>query len=122
MTERIQKLTELTLKGKMYAEPVKTDFDRMDLFLSKQKMEVKRICEYIQNQEPIIGKYSSMTGFFNFDDSVVGDIFQQNGHKNTREVLNNFYCKHIDNLSAMDWQHGTSDYRNILSVGICGII
>ena len=36
--------------------------------------------------------------------------------------MHEFYCKHIDNLSSMDWQHGTSDYRKVLEIGICGII
>ena len=47
MTERIQKLTQLTLEGKMYVTPVKTEFDRMDILLSQTKRDVKRICEYI---------------------------------------------------------------------------
>ena len=75
MIERIAKLTELTLNGDMFVETVKTEFDREDLFLPKSEMEVKRICEYILNQQPKITKYSKMTGFFRFDGSVVGDAF-----------------------------------------------
>jgi len=33
----------------MYVEPVKTEFDREDLFLPKSEMEIKRLCEYILN-------------------------------------------------------------------------
>ena len=47
MIERIEKLTELTLSGEMYVNPIKTKFDREDLFLSENEMQVKRICEYI---------------------------------------------------------------------------
>lgn len=122
MNERIQKLTDLTLDGKMYVEPVKTKFDRMDLFLSDQERNVKRICEYILNQQPLITKYSRFTGIFRFDDSVIGDIFTRVGHKNTDKLMRDFFCKSIDNLSTLDWQHGTSDYRRVLSVGIVGII
>lgn len=122
MVERIEKLMNLTLEGKMYVNPVKTDFDKMDLFLSEQEKDVKRICEYILNQQPVITKYSCFTGFFNFDDSVVGDVFRRLGHRKTDEFMSEFYCKHIDNLSSMDWQHGTSDYKRVLSVGIVGII
>ena len=57
MIERIEKLTELTLSGDMFVETVKTEFDREDLFLSENEMQVKRICEYILNQEPKITKY-----------------------------------------------------------------
>ena len=52
MNKRIEKLTELTLDGEMYVSPIDTEFDREDLFLPKSKMEVKRLCECILNQEP----------------------------------------------------------------------
>lgn len=122
MNERIEKLTKLTLDGKMYVKAVKTNFDRMDLFLSDEEKDVKRICEYILNQQPLMTKYSRLTGLFRFNESVKGDIFTRIGHKNTDETLDAFYCKSIDNLSSMDWQHGASDYRKDLSVGIVGII
>ena len=122
MNKRIGYLLDKTLKGEMYATPIKTEYDRMDLFLSDQERDVKRICEYILNQQPLLTKYSAFTGFFVFDGSVVGDVFQRSGHKNMREFFSKFYCKHIDNLSSMDWQHGTSDYRKVLSIGIVGIL
>ncbi|MBS7299000.1 MAG: hypothetical protein KIG65_07965 [Eubacteriales bacterium] len=122
MNKRIEKLEKLTLDGKMLVEPIKTNFDRMDLFLDSQERDVKRICEYVLNQQPLITKYSRFTGLFRFDGSVIGDVFSRAGHKNTNELIKDFYCKSIDNLSSMDWQHGTSDYRKVLSVGIVGII
>ena len=122
MTERIEKLTQKVLKGEMYVDTVKTDFDREDLFLSKSEMEVKRICEYILNQEPKITEYSAMTGFFNFDGSVVGDAFRRGGHKATQEIMSEFYLQPLDNLSTMEWQHATADYKKVLEKGISGII
>lgn len=122
MNERIKKLEKMTLDGKMYVEPVATKFDRMDLFLSDRERDIKRICEYILNQKPLLTKYSGFTGFFRFDGSVIGDVFMRSGHKNTADLVKDFYCKSIDNLSSMDWQHGTSDYRKVLSIGIIGII
>lgn len=122
MNDRIEKLTELTLSGEMYVNPIKTGFDREDLFLSENKMQVKRICEYILNQEPKITKYSKCTGFFRFDGSVVGDAFCRSGHNATQEVLNLFYMKPVDNLSTMEWQHATGDYGKVLNNGIVGII
>jgi len=122
MNERIKHLEKLTMSGEMFVQPIATRFDRMDLLLTQQQKDVKRICEYIINQEPKITKHSAFTGFFNFDGSVIGDIFRRDGHKNTSEILAEFYCKHIDNLSSMDWQHGTADYRRVLSVGMSGII
>ncbi|MBE6999075.1 MAG: hypothetical protein E7428_02695 [Ruminococcaceae bacterium] len=122
MTERIQRLTELTLQGKMYADTVKTVYDEADLLLPRQQMESKRICEYILNQEPKLTEYSVLTGFFNFDGSIVGDAFRRGGHKATQEAFHLFYLKPIDNLSTMEWQHATADYTKILNRGICGII
>lgn len=122
MTERIKNLTKLTLSGQMYAEPTKTVFDEADLLLPRQQMESKRICEYILNQEPKLTEYSCMTGFFNFDGSVVGDAFRRSGHKTTEEAFELFYLKPIDNLSTMEWQHATADYTKVLNKGIRGII
>lgn len=122
MNERIKELEKLTLDGKMYVKSIKTEFDRMDLFLGDQERDVKRICEYILNQQPMITKYSKFTGLFRFDKSVIGDVFTRIGHKNTSELEKYFYCKSIENLSSMDAQHGTSDYRKVLSKGIVGII
>ena len=122
MTERIKKLTELTLSGQMYADTIKTVFDESDLLLPRQQQESKRICEYILNQEPKLTEYSCLTGFFNFDGSVVGDAFRRGGHKATKDAQRLFYCKVVDNLSTMEWQHATADYTKVLSGGIKGLI
>lgn len=122
MNERIEKLTKMTLKGEMFVNPVHTEFDRTDLFLPRQKREVKRLCEYILNQEPLITPYSTMTGFFRFDGSVVGDAFNRSGHKYTQEFMDSFYLKPIDNISTMEWQHATADYKKVLKKGLKGII
>ena len=123
MNKRINELVKLTLAGKMYATTKTTEFNREDLFLSRQEMESKRICEYILNQEPVLTEYSKMTGFFNFDYSgVVGDAFRRMGHKAFTEVINNFYKIPVDNLSTFEWQHATSDYKKVLEKGISGII
>ena len=122
MNDRIKALCDKTLKGEMFVQTVTTEFDREDLFLSETERDVKRICEYILNQEPKLTEHSALTGFFRFDGSVVGDVFHRAGHPNTNAFMKEFYCKHIDNLSSMDWQHGTSDYRKVLKIGMCGII
>jgi pyruvate-formate lyase len=122
MNTRISELTKLTLEGKMYANPVAVEFDREDLFLSKQKRESKRLCEFILNQEPVLTEYSKMTGFFNSDGSVVGDAFRRMGHEATQKILSDFYLKPVDNLSTMEWQHATADYKKVLEKGIKGIM
>lgn len=122
MTDRIRELARMTLAGKMYVSPVKTEFDRMDLFLPEEEKNVKRLCEYIRNQEPFIGAYSTMTGVFSFDGSVVGDAFNRSGHIHTSELVAAFYLKPVERLSVNEWQHATADYTRVLNVGITGIM
>lgn len=122
MNKRIHELTKLTLEGKMYAATTATEYDREDLFLSRQQRESKRLCEYILNQKPVLTEYSKMTGFFNCDSSVVGDAFRRMGHKAFSEIKSNFYLKAIDNLSTFEWQHATADYKKVLEKGIKGIV
>lgn len=122
MNDRIKALCDKTLKGEMFVNPVKTEFSREDIFLSDTERDVKRICEYILNQEPLITEYQTMTGFFRFDGSVVGDAFNRSGHKRTEEVMSEFYCKPIDNLVTMEWQHATADYNKVFKKGMSGII
>ena len=122
MNERIRRLTELTLSGKMYVSAVKTEYDDCDEKCTREQIESERICKYILNQEPMLTEYSTLTGFFNFDGSVVGDAFRRGGHRATEEALSLFYLKPIDNLSTMEWQHATADYSKVLGRGIRGII
>ena len=122
MNDRIQALCDLTMAGKMFAEQVPTTYDEADLLLPKHEMQSKRICEYILNQEPVLTEYSAMTGFFNFDASVVGDAFRRYGYAGTRKANMLFYRKITDGLSTMEWQHATADYTKILKKGFHGIL
>ena len=121
MTERIKKLTDLVLQGKMYVDTVKTEY-KYEKNLTKEQNEVEHLCKYILNQEPKIVEYSAFTGNFLFDGSVVGDAFKRGGHKNNQKALDKYYLKPIDNLSTMEWQHATADYKRVLENGIIGII
>ena len=122
MNERISALCNLTMKGEMYVGPIATEFDRMDIFLSETERDVKHICEYILNQEPKLTEFQTMSGFFRFDGSVPGVAFNRSGHKHTAELMKDFYLKQIDNLSVMEWQHATADYKEVLRIGISGIV
>ncbi len=121
MNERIKKLTQKTLSGEMYVKPIKTNYDKCDLFLSPLKMSCKRLCEYIKNQEPLITDESCFTGVINFDGSVEGDVFSRIGHKNFGTALENFYNKPVDNLLTFEWQHSAGDFGKIINNGIKGI-
>ena len=122
MTERIAKLTEMTLSGSMYPEINSVDFDRSDYFLCERKRNVKRLCEFIRAQNPRLTEYQTMMGSIRFDGSVVGDAFHRSGHRGMNTLREHFYLKHIDNLSTCEWQHATADYKKVLEKGISGII
>ena len=122
MEERIEKLAALTLEGKLYNTPVKTAYSVEDLFLPEITMSAKRAAEYIGAQEPVVTEYSAMTGQFNFDGSVEGDIFHRSGHKNFGIACAAFYNKPLCNLSTFEWQHSTADYTYVLNHGIDGIL
>ena len=121
MTERIGKLVKKTVAGGMYVSPVKTDYDRCDLFLSPIKMSAKRVCEYIRNQEPLIVPESCFTGLITFDGSVEGDVFNRSGHKNFNIAWEKFYNKPVDNLLTFEWQHSVGDFAKIINGGIVSI-
>lgn len=118
MNERIEKLVNKTVSGEMYVYPVKTEYDRCDLFLPPVKMSAKRVCEYIRNQEPLIVPESCFTGLIKFDNSVEGDIFGRPGHANFGKACNNFYNQPVDNLLTFEWQHSAGDFGKIITGGI----
>lgn len=123
MNERIEKLTELTLKGKMYPMHTEAEYNRMDMFLPEHIMQARRIHDYILAQEPVLTEYQTMTGAFTFDWSgVVGDAFMRAGHKGTHAIMSAFYLKPIDNLVTMEWQHATADFNRVIRLGIRGLI
>lgn len=121
MNERIKILADKTVKGEMYVQPITTEYDREDLFLSPVKMSGKRVCEFILNQEPLITQENCFTGLIKFDDSVEGDIFNRLGHKNFAEAWNNFYNKPVHGLTTFEWQHSVGNFNNIITRGLIGI-
>lgn len=121
MTERIEFLTKKTVAGEMYVEPVKTEYDRTDLFLSPVKMSGKRVCEYIANQDIMILEESCFAGLMKFDGSVEGDIFGRSGHENFQIAMKHFYNKPVDNLLTFEWQHSVGDFGKVIKYGLVGI-
>ncbi len=123
MTDRIKKLTELTMANKLAPETVVPEFDRADWFLPQMHRESKRICEFILAQEPVITEYNEFTGLICFfTKEVVGDAFSRNGHYKLKNIEHLFYLKSIDNISTYESQHAAADYERVLKVGIKGII
>lgn len=121
MNDRIKELVNKTVSGEMYVYPVKTEYDRCDLFLPHIKMSAKRVCEYIRNQEPLIVPESCFTGLIKFDGSVEGDVFSRLGHENLKKVDKSFYNRPVDNLLTFEWQHSVGDFGKIINSGIIGV-
>ena len=122
MNERIKKLAELTVTGKMWVPIMHTEYDRCDYFLSPVKMSGKRACEYIENQTFLIPEECCFTGLFRFDGSVEGDIFHRLGHRSFRESRQFFANKPVENLLIFEWQHSVADFEKIIKKGLTGIL
>ena len=120
MTERIKQLTNLTLKGDMYVCPVKTEFDREDIFLSPLTMNAKRTKEYILAQNPIINDDTALTGYLRFEGEVMGDNFYRSGHKNYSQMNELFYNKPIKDLVVFEFQHSVADFEKVIKIGLKG--
>ena len=121
MLERIQKLADLTVAGKMYIEHTDTAYGREDIFLSPLTMQAKRAAEYILNQKPFVNEYTALTGYLRFCGDVMGDIFNRNGHANFAEMMKAFYNKPVDGLCTFEWQHSVGDYEKVIKGGIAGL-
>ena len=121
MNERIKKLVDETVAGRMWVDPIRTEYDREDFFLSPVKMSGKRVCEYILNQEPMILEESCFTGLMRFDGTVEGDIFHRPGHKNFQVLKDLFQNKPVRNLLTFEWQHSVGDFEKIIKKGLSGI-
>ena len=122
MEERIRRLVERTVEGKMFVAPVKTEHRKEDLFLSEMKRSAKRICEYILNQEPLLTEDSCFTGLIKFDGlSAEGDIFHRLGYPHFRALNREFYARPIDNLLTFEWQHSVGDFGTVIQKGLRGI-
>lgn len=123
MTERIEKLTELTLNGKMYPIGKKVEFDRMDLFLPKSKRTVKRIHDYVLAQKNLLTEYQTIVRPCILDASQVeADYMHYGATEDARKLCSLFYAKPIAHLSTFEWQHATPDYNRILKIGVKGLI
>ena len=120
MTERIKKLYDMTVKGEMYIEHTETKYDRKDIFLPPVIMSAKRSKEYILNQKPYVSEYTALTGYLRFNGDVMGDIFNRNGHRNYKMLMDNFYNKPVDGLCTFEWQHSVADFEKVIKIGIKG--
>ena len=73
MTERIEKLVELVLRGALFPQITPVEYDREDLLLPPVARSAKRLREYLLAQEPILndstwsksGAKSAPQGFAN---------------------------------------------------------
>ena len=121
MNERIKKLVEYTLAGKMRPQKTPVLYDREDILLPPLEKSLKRVCEYILAQTPVLCEESAMTGLLLFDGSVEGDVFHRAGHTAFGSALSHFYNKPLHNLVTLEWQHSTANFEEIIQIGIVGI-
>ncbi|MBE6454787.1 MAG: hypothetical protein E7017_07935 [Alphaproteobacteria bacterium] len=121
MNERIKMLADMTVKGQMYIEHTKTEYNREDIFLSPVIMSAKRSKEYILNQKPFVSELTALTGYLRFKGDVMGDIFNRCGHDNFQKMMSEYYNKPIDGLCTFEWQHSVADFEKVIKIGIDGL-
>ncbi len=123
MTERIKKLTELTLNGEMYPQGQKVNFDRADFFLSKSERTAKRLHDYVVAQKNLLTEYQSLVRLNVLDGSLIeADYMHYGSTESARTLLTYFYNQPYENLITFEWQHATPNYNDILKCGIRGLI
>ncbi len=121
MDERIRRISEEVKAGNCWFETTPTEYDRLDVLLEPVEMSAKRVCEYILNQKPQFSPYNAFAGYLRFDGTVEGDVFNRPGHKAFAQMLDNFYCKPLNNLATMEWQHSEGNFKKIIDIGLDGI-
>ncbi len=121
MKKRISEINRAVMAGERWFRTTAIEYDRMDLLLDPIEMSAKRVYEYIVGQVPQITEHNALAGYLRFDGSVEGDIFNRPGHKAWNEVRSQFYLKHIDNLSSMEWQHSCGNFKRVIDIGIDGL-
>lgn len=119
MTERIQKLTALIKHTDIFGEQTAAEYDPMDQALPTAVFNAKRITEYILAQKPYLTESNRFPGVLHYYNAgVPGDLFSRVGHSACGAALQEFYCKHRDNLVVFEWQHSTPDYEKIIRFGV----
>lgn len=122
MDKRIEVLTKLTLDGKMYPDITDIEFDRNDIFLSKPKMTVKRLHDFVMAQTPKLTDYQAVPSTIALSKIEIGSPYHNHQFENITKLLHTFYSKPIDNLSTFEWQHATADYKKVIAMGISGLL
>lgn len=119
MTERIQKLTALIKHTDIFGEQTAVEYDPMDLALPTAVFNAKRITEFILAQKPYLTDSNRFPGVLHYYNAgVPGDLFSRVGHSACGAAIQEFYCKHRDNLVVFEWQHSTPDYEKIIRFGV----
>ncbi len=121
MQKRIEQMANDIILGKMWFNTTSVEYDRLDLLMDPVEMQAKRLYEYITAQKPQISPLSALAGYFRFDGSVEGDIFNRVGHKNFGLIGKYFYNKPISGLCTFEWQHSEGNFERVIRMGINSI-
>ncbi len=122
MNDRIKKLLDLVVDGKMRPVAVEPKYDWQDEVLPDAERNTKRVCEYIMAQNPVIKDESMLTGYMIFEGEVLGDIFTRNGHENFKKLKTKTYNQPTDNLVTFEWQHATGQFEKVIKIGYKGLL
>lgn len=123
MNARIEKMVRNVFENDIYPKARETEYDKLDLLLPDLVRNTKRLCKYMLNQEVYIADDALFAGQTRFTKCPYpSDVFRRTGHARFGELLDELYCKQIDNLVSFEWQHSTPNYENIINYGIDGLL
>ena len=136
MTERVINLAKQIRQEDIVPQPVKVEYDPLDMALPEAILNAKRIVEFILAQPVYLTDTNRFTGMMRFGAAgVPGDVFTRAGHRNIHLAAEKFYAwsqavndhdnpnwqeKYQENLVCLEWQHSAPNYRYIIENGIEG--
>lgn len=121
VNERIAKLVKAAREGEIFPPFKQIEYDEFDLKMADPLRIAKRLSEYMEAQPPYFSEDNELVGMLRFDGSVEGPLFPRTGHKFFGETAHKFYCKQMENLTSLEWQHSNADFGKVINTGLEGI-
>jgi len=118
LTREMIALAESLKTTDLYPQPVGVEYDKADYMLSDVGMNAKRMREYILAQTIDLTRSIHFCGRFQFDGSIVGDVFTRIGHPRFAEIKSQYYLKPAENLVCFEWQHSTANFAKVIDCGL----
>ena len=124
MNDRIKRILAYVQENELFPEDTKIEIDPFDDNLPEPIRVAKRITDYMLAQPVILHDDSELAGLTQFRSgcTVPADLFPRAGHMCAYAAILRYYCKQIDNLCTMEWQHSNPNLGKVVRIGLRGYI